>query len=214
MKCHEARELLIHYSNGEMGRSERELLQAHLAQCEACHSHLKSLGNVEQHVRAGLHEAANAAEPSPMAWQDLSHKLASRRSRRSTSHNPLPLVWRLMGGLSATIAFAVVVGAVIVSSHFGPKPSTLAITENAVPIEAVALNTGIHSAAGPPSESQTSAEQPDSATNVHGLGVPQRQSRALIQSEPDSFMTKYQVHNEPESEFTSQLSCSYCLKMR
>jgi len=204
MKCHEARQLLIHYSNGEIGRSERELLQAHLTQCESCFRHLQSLSNVEQQVRAGLHEAADLAEPSSMAWQELSHRLAGRRRERTAPHSSLPLIWRLMGGVSATIALAAVVGAVIVTPSLRPahtpldSPSTQITTQAHAPADAT---TGLESAS---SVDATQMIAP----------APRKKTRPLLLSEPDSFLQASQVRIEPESEFVSQISCYYCLRMR
>ena len=213
MKCHEARELLIHYSNGEIGRSERELLQAHLAQCESCFQHLQSLSNIEQQVRTGLHEAADAAEPSSLAWQELSHKLADRRNPRSTTHTPLPLVWRLMGGLGATLAFAALVGTAITSPLLNPARPPLVVTEDAQPMHTEALNTAPETNAA--IESKTNFEQDSVAANARTIAsAPQKQTRTLLQSEPDSFLLRSQVHDDPEIKFFSQIDCFYCLKMR
>lgn len=212
MKCHEVRELLIHYSNGEIGRSERELLQAHLAQCESCYQHLQSLNTIEQQVRTGLHEAANAAEPSALAWQKLSHKLAERCNDRAMPNAPLPLVLRLMGGLSAAVAVAVLVVAAIVSPTLGPTHVPPSVTENALPLPADASKTMAENSA--PVEVKANSEQ-DGATSAHSiLSAPQRQTQTLLRSEPDSFLPKTQVHYTPDLEFLSQTNCVYCLKMR
>ena len=213
MKCHEVRELLIHYSNGEIGRSERELLQAHLAQCESCFQHMQSLSTIEQQVRTGLHDAADAVEPSSLAWQDLSYKLAERRNDRAMPNAPLPLVLRLMGGLSAAIAFAMLVGAAIVSTNLGPTHPPLVITENAQPMRTEALNTAPETNAAV--ESKTNFEQDHVAANAHTIAsAPQKQTRTLLQSEPDSFLLRSQVHDDPEIKFFSPTDCFYCLKMR
>ena len=227
MKCHEARELLIHYSNGEVSRSERELLQSHLSQCESCFRHMQALGQVEDQLRQGLHDAAADAEPSAAAWQALSHKLAQRRGSQppshQPSHQPLPLVWRLMGGLSAAVAFAILVGSTIVAPALRDSHPSISVMENELPshadaldpaLDAVSVEAGSNNDLNAPAEANAGA-QSDPTGNTHNVApAPQRQTRTLIKSEPDAFLPKSQVRDEPELEFMAQTNCVYCLKMR
>ena len=78
MKCHEARSLLTPYLNKEITRSERELLQAHLAECEQCWHEFNALSATQQQLRVGIAEYAALAQPSTAAWPKLQRALHTK----------------------------------------------------------------------------------------------------------------------------------------
>ncbi|MBC7262227.1 MAG: zf-HC2 domain-containing protein, partial [Chloroflexi bacterium] len=76
MKCQQVHELLIAYSDDEVTPSERRLIQAHLAECDACREELAALSALQSHVSQALHIRAAQAAPSPQAWSRLQARIA------------------------------------------------------------------------------------------------------------------------------------------
>lgn len=50
MKCQEVNELLVAYLDNEVTPSERTLIQAHLAGCDACQEELAALSALQSRV--------------------------------------------------------------------------------------------------------------------------------------------------------------------
>lgn len=100
MKCHEARSLLTPYLNKEITRSERELLQAHLAECEQCWHEFNALSATQQQLRVGIAEYAALAQPSTAAWPKLQRALHTKHVA------PRPAPRGIAPGLSTLIAAA------------------------------------------------------------------------------------------------------------
>ena len=76
MKCQEVNELLVVYSDDEVGPSERTLIQAHLAGCDLCQKKLAALSATQGCVSRSLRVRAAQAAPSPQAWSRLQARLA------------------------------------------------------------------------------------------------------------------------------------------
>lgn len=108
MKCQEANELLIPYLNNEVTRSERELLQAHLAQCEPCWQTLSALSAAQQRLRTGLAETARHAEVPAQAWLRLRKAIRSNPQPRLAFRLPVlsSLGALLVTGLAALLVTA------------------------------------------------------------------------------------------------------------
>jgi len=83
MKCREVNELLIAYLDNEVTPSERTLIQAHLAGCDACQEELAALSALQSRVSQSLQFKAVQVAPSPQAWSRLQTRLA-RESRSSS----------------------------------------------------------------------------------------------------------------------------------
>jgi Putative zinc-finger len=102
MKCHEARELLVPHLNNEITRSERELLQSHLTECERCWHAFNGLSSAQQQLRRGMAEYAANAQPADVAWPRLQRELHARRT-------PARVQWSgrsIASGLSTLVATA------------------------------------------------------------------------------------------------------------
>jgi anti-sigma factor RsiW len=79
MNCQEVDQSLAAYLHGEVGRSERELIRAHIAQCPRCQNELSRLSKLQSDLARSLHAVADSAAPSPMAWTRLQARLTPRR---------------------------------------------------------------------------------------------------------------------------------------
>jgi anti-sigma factor RsiW len=79
MNCQEVDQSLAAYLHGEVGRSERELIRAHIAQCQRCQAELSRLSELQADVSRSLHARADSASPSPVAWARLQASLAPHR---------------------------------------------------------------------------------------------------------------------------------------
>jgi hypothetical protein len=79
MNCQEVDQALAAYLHGEVGRSERELIRAHIAQCQRCQAELSRLSELQSDVSRSLHAIADSASPSPAAWARLQAGLAPQR---------------------------------------------------------------------------------------------------------------------------------------
>lgn len=76
MKCQEANESLVAYVDGEVSPSERALIQAHLARCDACQEELAVLSALQRRLSRSLQVRAAQASPSPQAWSRLQARWA------------------------------------------------------------------------------------------------------------------------------------------
>ncbi|MCR4406868.1 MAG: zf-HC2 domain-containing protein [Anaerolineae bacterium] len=122
MKCREVNELLIAYLDNEVTPSERALIQAHLAGCDACQEELAALSALQSRVSQFLQVRAAQAAPSPQAWSRLQTRLA-REARPSPSWLPTWLqrlapgvghINQIFGGVTMKKGFALVVIAALV----------------------------------------------------------------------------------------------------
>lgn len=132
MKCQEVDQSLAAYLHGEVGRSERELIRAHIAQCPRCQAELSRLSELQADVSRSLHTVADSASPSPAAWVRLQASLAPQRQPTLADR-----VKQTFGGgignwvaprtlmflASAVIVSAVALG-LIAWPRVGPQPQT------------------------------------------------------------------------------------------
>jgi hypothetical protein len=77
MKCQEVIKLLVAYLDGEVTLSERTLIKAHLAECDACQEEMTALTALQRRVSQALQARAAQPVPSPQAWSHLQARLAS-----------------------------------------------------------------------------------------------------------------------------------------
>ncbi len=99
MNCIKIRPILINYLNGESSFSEKKLVQAHLAVCEACRDELAGLAGLQQDLRQSLHQRADRNDSPAQAWKRLEASLAKEaRKKRNISTS----TWReqVMKGIS------------------------------------------------------------------------------------------------------------------
>jgi hypothetical protein len=78
MNCEEARELLLPYLHGELGRSERELIRAHLAECAACQRELEVLTELQSRLTEALQSKSSHVSPPPNSWSRLQAHIAAQ----------------------------------------------------------------------------------------------------------------------------------------
>ncbi len=76
MNCREARDLFVAWSNDEVTRSERQVLQTHVACCPDCRREWEELAQVRQRLNESLRARATQAKPSGEAWTRLQSRLA------------------------------------------------------------------------------------------------------------------------------------------
>lgn len=128
MNCQEVDQSLAAYLHGEVGRSERELIRAHIAQCPRCQAELSRLTELQNDVSRSLHAAADSATPSPAAWARLQASLAPQRQPTLADR-----VRQTLGGGIANrvaprtlmfLASAVIVSAVALGLVVWPRPRT------------------------------------------------------------------------------------------
>jgi len=87
MTCQEVNKLLVAYLDHEVTPSERALIQAHLAGCDACQRELAALSALQSRISRSLQVRAAQAVPSPQVWSRLRARLA-REARPSPSWLP------------------------------------------------------------------------------------------------------------------------------
>lgn len=132
MKCQEVSELLVAYLDGEVTPSERTLIQAHLAGCDACQEELAVLSALQSRVSQFLQIRAAQAAPSPQAWSRLQARLAGEARPPSWLQRLAPGVGRINqifeGGLTVKKGFvlAAIAALVIGISTVGFVPSVRA----------------------------------------------------------------------------------------
>jgi len=93
MNCREVQERLVAYLEGEVAPSERELIQAHLAGCEACQRELAALSATRSCVSRFLQMRAAQAAPSPQAWSRLQARLSKEAPREPWPQRLAPGLW-------------------------------------------------------------------------------------------------------------------------
>lgn len=76
MNCQQTTELLPAYLDNEINPSERRLIQAHLAGCDACQRDLALLSRTRNRVSQSLNLRAAQAAPTPQALSRLQARLA------------------------------------------------------------------------------------------------------------------------------------------
>lgn len=106
MKCREARELLVALSNDEVTRSERLLVQAHLAGCPTCRAEFEALAEVRRRLTAGLKTSAAGASPPTQAWAGIQGRLAPRARIGPTRRRLIPALRLASGAAMALVLFA------------------------------------------------------------------------------------------------------------
>ena len=87
MKCQEVSESLVAYLDGEVTPTERTVIQAHLAKCDACQEEMTVLSALQSGVKQSLQVRAARAAPSPQAWSHVQARLA-KETRRASSWLP------------------------------------------------------------------------------------------------------------------------------
>lgn len=142
MHCREVDTSLTAYLHGEVGRSERELIRAHMAQCERCQRELARLSAVQTHVSHALHVAADGVKPSPHAWSRLQANLAlqrrpslNQRVRQAFSSALFGQTTLLRGMM--LLASVVLISVVAVSATLTYRPSPAALP--AAPLPSIKL---------------------------------------------------------------------------
>lgn len=140
MKCQEVHKLLVAYLDDEITPSERTLVRAHLAGCDACQQELAALSALQSRVEQFLQSRAASAAPSPQAWSRLQARL-TREARpsplrlRTRPRHLAPGVGRsnqiVKGGITMKkgFAFAAIVCMVIALSIVAFVPSVRAQVE-------------------------------------------------------------------------------------
>ncbi|HIC94068.1 MAG TPA: hypothetical protein EYP09_07450, partial [Anaerolineae bacterium] len=139
MNCREVKELLVAYLDGEVTPSERTLIQAHLAGCDACQRELAALSAARSRVSRSLRMRAAQRVPPPQAWDRLQARLAREArpwpSRLTTwLQSPAPGVGRisqnfqLRGGMTMKkgLAFATLMALMIALGTAAFVPSVRA----------------------------------------------------------------------------------------
>jgi hypothetical protein len=79
MKCDEVDQSLAAYLHSEVGRSERELIRAHIAQCQRCQCELAQVSRMQAQMARSLHSVADQAWPPSHAWTRLQANLIPRQ---------------------------------------------------------------------------------------------------------------------------------------
>ncbi len=133
MKCHEAHELLIPHLNNEVTRSERELLQAHLAECESCWRELNALSVAQKHLRIGMAEYATQAQLHDHAWARLQQALRSQRAPTRVQWSGRGITTGFSTLIAAVGAALFVLGGVIAPTVLSNPSATLSPTQPIYP---------------------------------------------------------------------------------
>lgn len=131
MNCSEEKSLLVSYLHGELARSERALVRAHLDECAACRAALAEIEYRESDLRRALNSRADQARVSARAWQRLEASVQAER------HPPKRRWCESLGGLAAgatrLAASVVAIGMVAVAGvRLMPQPMTAGPTPFAV----------------------------------------------------------------------------------
>jgi anti-sigma factor RsiW len=199
MNCHEARAGLPHYLNDELSASERELLQTHLAGCEACFAELQTTGALQRQIRAGLHGATERAEPSSQTWVRLHASIQSTRTPQPAQQPRPAFFLRAIGAVFATLS--VMVGAAVL------RPGLMG---NLTPASEATM----------PAQTQvTQLSQPASQQPAHGPAAAtdpdHKQLAAFLKTEPyQSVRTAIAVLSEADSYALNDFTCRTCVRMQ
>lgn len=113
MKCREARDLFVAWSNDEVTRSERQLLQTHVAGCPDCRTEWEELAQVRQRLNESLKARAAQAQPSGQAWTRLQSRLAQPQNPARRGRGLLP---------ASRLASAAVLGVALFAASLSLNP--------------------------------------------------------------------------------------------
>ncbi|MCH7807884.1 MAG: zf-HC2 domain-containing protein [Planctomycetes bacterium] len=110
MNCEQAREALGPYVDEELGGTERDSLEAHLATCGACRAELENLGD----MAAGFHKSESAPVPDVL-WNSIERRLGTERQSLTGARSEIgkaaavrpPWLGRLPLALAAAIVLAI-----------------------------------------------------------------------------------------------------------
>lgn len=194
MNCHEARQWLPHYLNGEISASERELVQTHLADCEACFDELQSLGAVQRTLRTGLQAASDRVAPSAKAWSKLHTALQSNPTpptpQAEPQHRPAFML-RAIGAVFATLS--VMVGAAVL------RPAWVG-------------NLAPSSEATTPTLAQPAQKQ---SSSTAAFDPDHRRLAAFLKTEPyQSVRSAIAMLADPDLHAIDQFTCPACARMQ
>ncbi|RLC57119.1 MAG: hypothetical protein DRI80_15370 [Chloroflexota bacterium] len=89
-------EQLVACLDGEVAPSERALIRAHLAGCDACRRELAALSATRSRVSRSLQMRAAQAAPSPQAWSRLQARLSKKAPGEPWPQRLAPSVWHKM----------------------------------------------------------------------------------------------------------------------
>ena len=78
MKCQEVRRLAVAYLDGEVTHSERSLILAHVARCDACRTEMDELQVLKSCLGRSLKYSAAQVSASPQSLQKLQDQLAKQ----------------------------------------------------------------------------------------------------------------------------------------
>jgi len=93
MRCDKVKELLLAYLDEEVDSSDRALIQAHLAECEACRQELAILSRVRERISQHFQVQASNLSPSPQAWSRLEVYYPSNSPNATPQPAPLEYFW-------------------------------------------------------------------------------------------------------------------------
>ncbi len=199
MNCHEAREWLPHYLNDELSASERELLQVHVAGCEACFAEMQMVGTLQRQIRAGLHVSTEHAEPSSHAWAKLHARIQSPRTPQPKQQPRPAFFLQAIGAVFATLS--VMVAAAVLRP--GLMGNLAPASEATVPAQIQATQLA-----------QSVLQQPASAPAV-AAEPNHKQLAAFLKTEPDqSVRTAIAVLSEADSQALNDFICRTCVRMQ
>lgn len=135
LHCRDVSAKLLFYVNNELGETQRQAVELHLAGCSRCQEELKAVAATQSLLQQGFRDLSEKTVPLWM-WVELEQRLAPRLSnvRSSRSSGVVPRIkslaswqprWRLV--LSSALAIAMITSlAVFVSGLLGPSPEALA----------------------------------------------------------------------------------------
>jgi Putative zinc-finger len=109
MDCTAVERLLSPFLDGELARSEREAVAAHLRGCASCQRQFETLARITD-----LCYSAAPPEPSPQAWERISENLAKIPAANGRAGWSRQVRW-----LAASIALLALIGAGWAALHWG-----------------------------------------------------------------------------------------------
>lgn len=126
MNCREVQGLFVTYLDREVGPSEQTLIEAHLADCQACDRELSALRGTRARLTASLQAQAAQASPSPQALDRLTAGLAEDANApprgvaaTGRSFRNMPTRWKVATTLAAVVALAAATGASVPDARAG-----------------------------------------------------------------------------------------------
>jgi hypothetical protein len=100
MNCRDVSKQIPAYLDGEVSLSEKQLIQAHLADCNNCQKEFEAIAMLRKNVSQQLKAHAASVAPSPQAWTRLEAALAD-------SPQPQPIFAKLVQSISSGRWFSV-----------------------------------------------------------------------------------------------------------